>query len=145
MKEEEVAGVGYLLTFFNDVEQLVNSFTYYLNKLLEIKALIPDPSKLDNTGIVIPEKQRLEIIEADKAFKTWLVRCHIKALSLRGFFKTLDNDVLDNIFNKNRDRLLMDIEDAQTYTIEINKAFAENTLRDMLFNVGEYSKLLGEK
>lgn len=141
MKEEDIAGIGYILTFFNDVEQLANSFAVYTSTLLSIKEQIPNLMDLGKTR-TIPEELRISIINASNNLRMWVIRCQLKAEAMADLIPALKNDDLRPIYDQAVVSSIMNFKDAESYCFQIHRCYADGTLKDVLFNVNEYSKLL---
>lgn len=141
MKEEEIAGIGYILTFFSDVESLTDSFSTYTSILLSIKEQIPDINSMHGS-FRLPEDLRIAIINSSNILRKFIIRCTIKADAMKTLIPALNNANLKNAYYNAIQYSIINFKDAEKFTFELNSCFADGTLKDTLFNVNEYSKLL---
>ena len=126
--EQQVAGAGYILSFFNDIEQLNNYYAAYVNAALGLKSKYPNEESLKNMSV----DDRKTIGEAANAVRVWIVRCYIKAKALRDKVPEFTSDELDESYRKICNTITPEVEDVEKFVIEINKAFVNGVLVDLL-------------
>lgn len=141
--ESQIAASGYILTFFNDVESLTNSYGSYANVLIEYQALYPndkDLKKLDDTS-------RERLLEIIRQLRFWINRTYIKFSSLK--FKIVEFEknekALDTAYLKICEAPAPAISDVKDYALELNKLFVLGIVSELLTKATEiYSKLAGQ-
>jgi len=138
--EVQIAGAGYILTFFNDIEQLNSYYASYVNTILSLKHKYPDTKNLEN----ISDEDRQTLINMAQGLRTWIIRCYIKAQALKDKVDAFNNQKLDDSYKKATSTFILDPKDAEEFVVEINKAFADGVLVDLLSQARDiYARLTG--
>jgi hypothetical protein len=142
-QEEEVAGFGYILTFFNDVQQLKNSYAAYVGIIIQLLEKYPTNESLEKIRN-LPEDERRLLLHASGSARTWIINCYTDLYGLCDLIPDLKmSDNLIQIYKKIKQRTIIDLKDVEDFNLEINKTFANATLKDIMFKINSYSKLAG--
>lgn len=126
--EQQVAGAGYVLSFFNDVEQLSNYYAQYINTILSFERKYPDSKALENMS----EEDRQTLINVVQGLRTWIIRCFVKAQALKEKVENFTSDEFEESYRKVTGEFIPEKEVVEKFVIEINKAFVNGVLVDLL-------------
>ena len=140
MDESQMAGAGYVLSFFNDIEQLSSYYANYINTVLSMQNKYPNERSLENMG----EEDRQTLIQAAQGLRTWIVRTYIKAQALKGKINAFDNERLRENYQKAIKEFISQPSEIVDYVIEINKAFCDGVLIDLLNEARDFYARLTE-
>lgn len=136
--EKLVAGAGYILTFFNDIEQLTSYFASYLNTFLELKSKYQDLEALDK----LDESDRANLVGLIQGMRSWIVRTYVKAKALEEHVSEFNVEELEKSYKEATENFVLKPESVEKYVIEINKAFAKGIMKDLLVQAHDlYAKL----
>lgn len=126
--EQQVAGAGYVLSFFNDIEQLSNYYAQYINTVLSFERKYPNNKALEGMS----EEDRQALIATVQGLRTWIIRCFVKAQALKEKVENFTSDEFEEIYRKVTSNFIPEREDVESFVIEINKAFVNGMLVDLL-------------
>lgn len=126
--EQQVAGAGYVLSFFNDIEQLSNYYAQYINTILSFERKYPDSKALENMS----EEDRQTLINVVQGLRTWIIRCFVKAQALKEKVENFTSDEFEESYRKVTGEFIPEKEVVEKFVIEINKAFVNGVLVDLL-------------
>lgn len=130
MADNNVGAAGYIITFFNDVESLTNSFAEYSNLLGKFSQKYPNDKQLSK----LPEYERNEAIRITYQIKFWLIRSYIKFTSLKSEMKEFDchSEKIDTLYQELVKTQTPEFDKLQEYVIEINKLFVSGVVSELL-------------
>ena len=139
--EKLVAGAGYILTLFNDIEQLTSYFANYLNTFIELKHKYRDVKNLDQ----LEECDRSNLISLIQGMRSWVVRTYIKMKALEEQIGEVNTGRLEESYKEVVSSFVLNPNTVEKYVIEINRAFAKGILRDLLVQAHDlYTRLTSE-
>lgn len=139
--EKLVAGAGYILTLFNDIEQLTSYFANYLNTFIELKHKYRDVKNLDQ----LEEGDRSNLISLIQGMRSWVVRTYIKMKALEEQIGEVNTGRLEESYKEVVSSFVLNPNTVEKYVIEINRAFAKGILRDLLVQAHDlYTRLTSE-
>lgn len=130
-EEKQAAGAGYILSFFNDIEQLTTYFASYLNVMLVLRCKYGDAEKLRNLE-GLEEQDRVDLVATAQGMRTWIVRSYVKAKALQDKITGFGNVKIDDAYKKATGEFIVNPEVIEEYVIEINRVFADEMLSDLL-------------
>jgi len=135
--------MGYIITFFNDIEQLGSQLALYTSTLLQAMIDFPQiPEEKIHTYDSIPESTRLALIDQAHACRHWIIRCHLKAYALSEKIPSLTDNRLQEAYNHITNTYIPSKKAIEVYAFLINECFVKGTLNELLKNIEDYSKLL---
>jgi hypothetical protein len=143
--ETDIAGMGYIITFFNDIENLTNTYASYHTIILSIYEKYPELKKGVTSNFKIAEADRLNLIEILHNFRTWIIRVHTKAMALKIKIKELNDPELENIYQSIKEKSMLDVDKMEKYVFAVHKCFVNGALEDLLMKITDYySKIVGK-
>lgn len=128
---EEIGGVAYVFNFYNDLENLTNHFAAYVNIRTKLKAKYPD-LRNEEKKVKLSEEDRQTLHEVADNFRSWATRCYVKTQSLSKKIKKLDAEKIKKQYDRVIESPVTDLKTANDYVVELNKAFVEGGLQDLL-------------
>lgn len=142
-KEEDVAGLGYVLSFYNDIINLTNSYAAYAAIILQLSEKYPDDLSLSK-GRGMSEEERLVLLQTSGAARTFIISSYTKLYALQALIPELKiTKELEDIYERAKKRTVLLEKDVEIFNLEVNKCFASGTLKDMMFKIDSYlSKLV---
>lgn len=141
MDERTVAGAGYILSFFNDIEQLTTYFANYINVFVELKAKYKGVGDNELSDRLV-EEDRDELVSLVQGMRTWIVRTYVKAKALSSHIASFNVETLEAKYKEVTQKFILNPDDIESYVIEINKAFTEGVLKDLLVQAHDiYARL----
>jgi len=145
VKESRVAGAGFILVFFEDVENLNDAFSTYVNTILELKKKY-GLDKEDIDQIELSDEDRMALISIRQQLRNFIIRTYMKYLAVKQ--KVPDIDVDDKILSSVYDKITQDVvlseKKVEKYIIEINKVFTSAILSDLLTEAKDiYHQFMG--
>lgn len=138
--EEEIASSSYILSFYNDIENLTNSYAGYLNVLVRIqdKYNLKD-KKLDEKEIrrdvrKIETEDEKALLEQAEAIRAWIARCYIKMTTLQEKIPEMkkDHEEIKKLYESAIKASVIEKEVAEGFVLKINQVFVAGVLRDLL-------------
>ncbi len=128
--EKQVAGAGYILSFFNEIDVLTQLASTYINNIIKMKVKygnITDKTKLD------PADQA--IITSTEQIKGAIFRTYVKFTALKPKvreFANLDKEekgkelrTVEKLYHEVRDSATPNIDLIEEYTLKLNTLFVE--------------------
>lgn len=128
--EKQVAGAGYILSFFNEVDVLTQLSSTYINNIVKMKAKygkITEKTKLDAADQII--------MTSIENVKGAIYRTYIKFTSLKPKVKEFenldketdgkDNRTIERLYREVRDSPVPEIALIEEYTLKLNTLFVE--------------------
>jgi Fe-S-cluster formation regulator IscX/YfhJ len=130
--EKSVAGAGYVISFFSDIEVLIGNSANYINNVTKLKIKY---NKKITEKTEFDEKDQA-IIHIVEAVKSSVFRTYIKFTSLKQKikeFENLDTDsdkkdaepTIEKMYEKIRDATIPEIKDIEQYVLKLNRLFVE--------------------
>jgi len=148
--EEEIAGSGYVLSFYNDIENLTNSYATYINVLIRIK----DKYKLDQgvkpsgaDKIKLETEDEEALLTVAETLRIWISRSYIKAASLKDKVPDMEASFseLKKLYEKSLSTSIIEKKVAEDYVLKINRSFVTGVLKELLIRSKDiYSEFLKE-
>lgn len=130
MDEKQVVGIGYIVTFFNDLESLTKAYAEFVDKYVEMKARQE-----------VDDSEREYMLNLLRQLRTLIIKVYIKALALSDQLE-LDLNTVKLCYKKLMDNYMVNIELLEDFVIEINKAFANSVIKHVLIQSDVYTKML---
>jgi len=149
VSEENMAGSGYIINFFNDIENLTNSYAGYLNVLVRIQDRY-NLKEQDNEKRKTPLKNlesedEQALLEVAETLRVWIARCYIKATTLQERIPTMKTGVanLKQLYEKAISKSVIEKEVVENFVLAINKMFVAGILKDLLMRSQDiYAEIL---
>ena len=128
--EKQVAGAGYILSFFNEIDILTQIASIYINNITRMKIKYGDikPDTKFND-------EDMSILNSIEQVKGVIFRTFIKFTSLKSKiieFKNLDKEnkgkniqTVESMYKRIRDSAVPEITDIEGYTLRLNNLFVE--------------------
>lgn len=134
MKQEEIVAGSYILTFYQEVQNLSHYYAQYLDIMLRLKMTITTEEKLAKLDETTTQELRNALINLRySAHKT-----QIQYLSIIDSIKATTNKKLQDIYTKIKQTYIIPIEDIETYTLELNKELTRAVIKDLLETSQQY-------
>lgn len=138
--------MGYIITFFNDVEALTNTYASYqtimlstIEKYPELKTGVPSYFKID-------DQSRLALLGILNDLRFYLIRVHTKAMALKHKIKELNEPDLENIYQTIKIQTVLNVEEIEKYVFKIHECFVKGALEDLLVKISNlYPKLVNNE
>lgn len=126
--EREMAGAGYIISFFSDIEILIGNAANYINNIAKMK--IKYQGIDDKTIFSQEDAVMLNIIDN---IKTSVYRTYVKFMSLRGKVKEFGNDKkkgkknegdpIKDLKEKIMESVVPEVKDIEEYVLSLNGLF----------------------
>lgn len=138
--DEDIASSSYILSFYNDIENLTNSYATYLNVLVKLK----DRYNLDKNGITEKEKRqqtkRIEeedeaaLLEVAEGIRVWIARCYVKLTTLKNKIPEMkaNEKKIHKLYEDAISNSVIKKETVEDFVLEINQLFVEGVLKNLL-------------
>lgn len=126
----KVAAAGYLLAFYNDIENLTNNFSNYTNLLAELKEKYPTEDSLRKMS----EEDNQASLILIKNLRFWVTRSYIKYMALKSQIKEFQahEKIINQYYNELINQNAFKIELLQAYAIKINELFVNGVTPELL-------------
>jgi hypothetical protein len=139
--EEEIAASSYIISFYNDIENLTNSYAGYLNVLVRIqdryglkeKADSKPDAKDHSLKKLEPEDERA-LLEVAEGIRVWIARCFVKLSTLQDKIPEMKKNApeIKTLYEKAISSSVISKEIAEAFVLQINKVFVSGVLKDLL-------------
>ena len=138
--EEEIASSSYILSFYNDIENLTNSYASYLNVLVRIqdryglKNKTFDQKEIDKQAKKIEPEDEKALLETAEGIRAWIARCYVKLTTLQEKIPEMKkgNEEIKKLYEAAISTSVIEKEVAEGFVLKINKVFVDGVLRDLL-------------
>jgi len=131
--EKKTAAASYILTFYQQVLAVTNSYSNYNNILIELRYTYgdePDFSKMEpNHSEVV--KQTIQNTRFE------IQRTYIQYVSIRSALKLRSDVKLEASFKKIKKNFVMSMDDIEDFVIRMNKFLLENVVKTLLEDSGD--------
>lgn len=130
--ERKIAGAGYVLTFFNDIEVLIGVASNYINNIARMKIKYPGLGESDEESRkVVFDEQDQSIINISENLKTYVFRTFVKFSSLKKKVKEFnqsdkDTPSVEDIYKEIRDSSFPTVKAVEDYVLLLNNLFVES-------------------
>jgi hypothetical protein len=131
--ERAIAGAGYIISFFSDIEVLILNASNYVNNIARLKFRLGDITPKTELGE--GDKAIIGVIEVAK---TSVFSTYVKFNALKNKikeFKMLDGEkkkkkgerqpTIESLYEKIREAPIPEVEDVENYVILLNRLFVE--------------------
>lgn len=141
-RENRLASMGFIVSFYGDTETLTDAFASYLNIWNVIKA-IPNQNQLslsDHFDKVTSPEQKTAIATYAGEIRFFVTRTFLKFSSLKDEIKEFKKDFepIEDLYKKiAHSALLPSIEDTEKYILALNKAFVKGVVAEFLIKSQE--------
>jgi predicted phage-related endonuclease len=140
VSEEEFASSSYILSFYNDIENLTNSYASYLNVLVRIqdryklKEKKADQKEIDKEIRKMEPEDEKALLEVAEGIRVWIARCYVKLETLQEKIPEMKkgNKELKDLYEKAIRHSVIEKEVVEGFVLKINKVFVEGVLKDLL-------------
>lgn len=128
--DKEVSAAGYLLTFFNDIEKVTNSFANYCNLLADCKGNYPTQSELKK----LDQQKKDEIKAITQETRFWINRTYVKFSALKAKLSEFENNeqIVTEAYEKLIEQQTPEFSELKKYVIELNKLFVLEVVDTLL-------------
>jgi len=148
--EEEIAGSGYVLSFYNDIENLTNSYATYINVLIRMKDKYKlnegiKPSGADKVKLDVEDEEAL--LSVAETLRIWITRSYIKMASLKDKVSDMEESFkgVKSLYEKSLSTSIIEKKVAEEYVLKINQSFVTGILKELLIRSKDiYSEFLKE-
>jgi hypothetical protein len=126
LNEQKVTGANYVLTFYNDVQELTNTTAQYGNILLDIRQKYGSELK----GLSDLEKQ--QVANTCQTLRFFSVRAYI---GLMGIYRAVKKEIPQGVTDAYaliKTQYTPALEAVEAYTIEINSALVDDVIKSLL-------------
>lgn len=129
-KDENVSAAGYIITFFNDIENLTNSFAQFSNLLANLKGNYPTDDELKK----LPEEQRMQLLQLVQDVRFWVNRTYVKFSALKASVKEFEahGGKVDELYNALLTEKVPEFDKLKSYVIELNRLFVLGIVSTLL-------------
>lgn len=128
--ERQVAGAGYIIGFFSDIEILTQNAAFYINNITKMRIKY---KKIDEKTVFDPVDQT--IIGIVENVKGSVFRTYIKFTALKQKIKEFENldkavkegepETIEKMYQKIRDTPLPDVAEIEAFVLRLNTLFVE--------------------
>lgn len=136
--EKKQAAASYIITFYNQVILLNDTYSKYLNILVELESKYPgaDFEKLS------ADQEKNALLEMTRTLRyvatnTYIQRKIITESLAKSKNEREDKDVEEN-YKLIRDKLVPNRDKVEEYTINMNKFLVTNIIQELLTNSSEF-------
>jgi hypothetical protein len=136
--EEEIASSSYIISFYNDIENLTNSYAGYLNVLVRIQDRYglkdkPADAKDHSLKKLEPEDEKA-LLEVAEGIRVWIARCFVKLSTLQDKIPEMKKNApeIKTLYEKAISTSVIQKEVAEAFVLQINKVFVAGVLKDLL-------------
>lgn len=137
MMEKKQAGAGFLLIFFEDIENLKNAFVEWVNLWVNLQNKYNfEEGKEEEVSIDEEDKVRLQTIREN--LRAFIIRTYINYKAIREMLKdvNVDDAKIEKIYNLAKEKLSIANRDKLgEYIMEMTKLFATGVLSDLLIQI----------
>jgi len=140
--DEQLAGAGYVLQFFEHLMNMNNFYSELKRRILNCKEHATLDDLISNKSGTVT---KLEVDGLTKAFHSlnfYIDQTYIFAQALKNKIKSFQSQDLEDLYKLTESGKITDIADLEKYVILINKSFAEDVMQKLLVDSKDiYSKL----
>lgn len=131
MTERTIAGANYIITFFNEIQQLNQTFSHYLNLVVELKSKYG--ADLEDVNIDDLEKRQLQ--ELAQLLRSAVTKSYILYTSIYSVADelTAKKDVFE-LYVSIRNEYIMKLDEAEKYVILMNQSLTKDIVNDLIVN-----------
>lgn len=127
--ERKTAAASYILTFYQRIGDLTNTYASYENAILELE------NKYSGFDIAkIDEQERATLLEIVQNVR---YSCHLSYVMYKTICKSLDlkeNKAINNSYKAIKKNMIISRSDLETFVIELNSMLITNIIKDLLDN-----------
>lgn len=137
--ENTTAAAGYIITFFNEIENLTHHTAGYCNVLTELREKYPGDQtlkKMDDT-----ERQALQ--QSVKFSRYWVVRTYVKLSALAPKIPEFQKNLkqIESLKQPITSQGVPEYDTLEKYVLELNKLFVAGIMSELLTKAQDvYSK-----
>lgn len=139
VSDEDIAASSYILSFYNDIENLTNSYAGYLNVLVRIKDRYKlekeiDPKAVEKKIIKLEPEDEQALLEVAEGIRVWIARSYIKMETLQDKIPEMKKGIKDikELYEKAISSSVIKKEVVENFVLKINKVFVSGVLTDLL-------------
>lgn len=151
-RDQSYVGSSYLIQFYNDVQQLSNSFALVMNRKVEFFARYPELDK--EPKALFEQRSRNPVtpahsdwlLEAIQNFRHYAIRVRTAQKALQADLKVTkeESDAIDKSFKSIKDTLMPKDEDMESYIDSVNLILVTKVVREIIDNANDiYERLAG--
>lgn len=130
MKERETSGAHYIVTFYNNIQQLNHLSSQYDNLLLEFKSKYgdnPDPKK-------VSDEERAVLSSVLQNIRHYAKLAYIGYKSIYPTIKKTYSKIIEDAYIHIKEQYVIKKDVLDIYVIELNKILVEDIIRDLLLS-----------
>lgn len=134
-KKEAQAAASYIVTFFNDVENLSWQSANYMNLLIASKAKYSKEELKDGSSNIEMEDQQ-SLVSITQGLRAAIFRTYTKIMAMEDMLKLPISTLktLTDLYKKLSEQIAPVMTDVESYNIEMNKIFITGVGKDLLLN-----------
>lgn len=125
MNERKAAGANYIISYFNEVQQLKVLYAQYINFLLEIRTKYESLDKLE-------ENEKLQLGQLAQSVRHLVHLTYISYVSIFSIGKLKINKDITDLYNKISITYIINTKELEQYVTEINKSLVLDIIKDLL-------------
>lgn len=132
-KEEDLAGTGYILKFYQDLELLSDWYAEFTNTKVLMENKVTKEELLKGNYEGLTDEEVVALKTAANTTRHYIIRTYIKTQALNEKitqFKT--SDKLKPAYDKCKNTAIMDLSLIEDYIIELNRLFITGMLESLL-------------
>lgn len=145
-REQDIAGMGCILQFFQDMYNCIDAVNTYVIGLDETESKFPVPgNESDEVKKNVMSDEWQDYIKQMRInVRFSIMRCHLQLTGISEVIKGFDLKKLNVLYNNVLKTTTPDRKDCQDYISELYRCFIKSVLKDLLRNVEVYSDLIKE-
>jgi len=139
---EQIAGAGYILTFFENLINLNNGYSELKRRIISCKTHASLEKIQTNNTNAIPGEELKQITKAFHNINFFIDQTYIMSQALQNKVQSFKESKITELYKKTEDGKIPNLEELQQYIILINTAFIDDVMEKLLVDSKEiYSKL----
>lgn len=127
MKETKLAGANYIISFFNDIQNLNHHYSMYCNMLIEVNA-----KHGINSIEGLEEYEKNTLIKVSQDLRYYVNKCYIAYVSIHESLEITKSEEIPIVYPKLMNRFIIIREDIEKFVTEINVVLVKKIIRDLL-------------
>lgn len=140
INESKTAAASYILTFYQEVGNLTNTFSQYFNLLMEFIAKYSNSNKeikgeeLKTIRQKMTEDERAALVNAAQNTRSCCTKCYIMYKTMITGLKIKEDKNITDIYHKLRNDYIIDIKLLETFTLSLNSVLVNEVIKDLVDN-----------
>ena len=123
--DKQQAGASYIISFYNNIEALNDTFSQYLCILLDYQNQYPNAEKADDAA-------KTEIKQYMQNVRFVMNKAYIQYKTIAQSLKIKESKTISDIYNQTKEKFLIPQDIIEKFVIEINTILVNNVIQELL-------------